>query len=224
MASPVTLLMTAIFWLGRFVRVRLIGWGFVALLAAVAYFSARLALDTQTRTPRTNAAVGQKHAPDFTAKQFTFWRSSLDGRTQYQVSAANMVHYRDDLSSVLVKPDIHAITLQAKPGATLSSPTTQHARMDTHIKADQGLIRNDGELVQFTRNVKVTRTATGVPVSTLQSASLVLMPDTDWVVTRSPVTLSQGKNTTTAQGGLEYTHSDADLQLIGPVTMRLPAK
>ncbi len=200
-----------VFWLGRFMRARLIGWGFIALLAIVAYFSARLALDTQYKAPRVAAPVGQKHAPDFTAKNFSLWRSSLDGKSQYQLIADSMVHYRDDLSSVLTKPVIHAKTLNQNAGAN------QHNMIQTHIVAGNGLIRNDGELIQFSNTVKVTRTALGMPTSTLLSASLVVMPDTDWVATNSPTTLIQGKNISVAQGGMEYTHTDADLRLKGPV-------
>jgi lipopolysaccharide export system protein LptC len=211
-------LTTPLFWMGRFVRARLIGWGFIALLATVAYFSARLALDTQYKAPRSAPVMGQKHVPDFTAKNFTLWRSSLDGATQYQLTADSMVHYRDDLSSILVKPVIHAKT--ASPNAGVG----RHASVDTHIVAGNGLVRNDGELIQLTNAVKVTRTAPGIEKSTLQSASLVVMPDTDWVVTRSPVTLSQGKNSSFAQGGMEYSHMDADLQLKGPVRTTLAPK
>jgi lipopolysaccharide export system protein LptC len=214
----VPVLFVPIFWLGRFVRARLIGWGFIAVLAVVAYFSARLALDTQYKAPRGAPTLGQKHAPDFTAKNFTVWRSSIDGKTQYQLTADSMVHYRDDLSSVLVKPVIHAKTMSTNAG------TNHHPTLQTHIVAGNGLVRNDGELIQLTNAVKVTRTAPGVATSTLQSASLVVMPDTDWVVTRSPVTLTQGKNISVAQGGMEYTHTDADLQLKGPVRTTLAPK
>jgi lipopolysaccharide export system protein LptC len=214
----VPVLFVPIFWLGRFVRARLIGWSFIAVLAVVAYFSARLALDTQYKAPRSAPTVGQKHAPDFTAKNFTVWRSSIDGKTQYQLTADSMVHYRDDLSSVLVKPVVQVKTMNPNSGAS------QHASVQTHIVADNGLIRNDGELIQLTSAVKVTRTAPGVATSTLKSASLVVMPDTDWVVTRSPVTLTQGKNISVAQGGMEYTHIDAELQLKGPVRTTLAPK
>jgi lipopolysaccharide export system protein LptC len=207
-----------VFWLGRFVRARLIGWGFIAVLAVVAYFSARLALDTQYKAPRAAPTVGQKHAPDFTAKNFTVWRSSIDGKTQYQLTADSMVHYRDDLSSVLLRPVIHAKTVNPNAGAN------QHRMIETHIVAGNGLVRNEGELIQFTHAVKVTRTAPNVPVNTLQSESLIVMPDTDWVVTRSPVILTQGKNISVAQGGMEYSHTDADLQLQGSVRTTLAPK
>ncbi len=217
--TVVHLLTAPLFWFGRFVRARLIGWGFVALLAIVAYFSARLALDTQQKTPRGSAALAQtKHAPDFTAKHFTVWRSSLDGQTQYQLTGESMIHYRDDLSSVLVKPIVVAKTSAA------SAKPNQHRYLTTTITANHGLIRNDGELVQFTNAVKVTRKTPTAALSSLQSDSLVLLPDTDTVATHSPVTLSQGKNQSIAQGGLEYSHADAELQLIGPVRTTIAPK
>ncbi len=211
-------LLAPMFWLGRFVRARLIGWGFIAVLATVAYFSARLALETQYKVPRSAPVVGQKHAPDFTAKNFTLWRISLDGTTQYQLTAESMVHFRDDLSSVLVKPVIDAKTAGYNPA------TDHHATTQTQIVADKGLVRNDGEIIQFTNAVKVTRSAPGAEKSTLHTASLVLMPDTDWVVTRSPITLTQGKNISVAQGGLEYTHANAVMQLKGPIRTTLAPK
>jgi lipopolysaccharide export system protein LptC len=198
-------------WLGRFLRARLIGWGFLALLAAVAFFSARLALDTQFKAPRSTAPVGQKHAPDFTAKQFTLWRSSLDGATQYQLTGESIIHYRDDLSSLLLNPLFVAKT--NKPQAKAN----QHRELTTTISASNGLIRNDGELIQFTNDVKVLRKAPDALLSTLESDSLVVLPDTDWVATRSPVTLTNGKNQSIAKGGLTYSHTDAYFQLAGPV-------
>jgi lipopolysaccharide export system protein LptC len=184
----------------------------------VAFFSARLALDTQFKTPRSAAPVGQKHAPDFTAKQFTIWRSSLDGATQYQLTGDSIIHYRDDLSSVLIKPIVVAKTSnpQAKPN--------QHRQVVTTIVAGNGLIRNEGELIQFTNAVKVVRKAPDAPLSTLQSDSLVMLPDTDWVVTRSPVTVTNGQNQSIAKGGLEYSHTDADFQLAGPVRTTIAPK
>jgi lipopolysaccharide export system protein LptC len=207
-----------VLWLARFLRARLVGWGFLLVLAMVAYFSARLALDTQYKAPRSAAPVGQKHAPDFTAKQFTFWRSSLDGSTQYQLTGDSIIHYRDDLSSVLVKP-----LIIAKTSAANAAPN-RHRSVVTTITAGNGLIRNDGELIQFTNAVKVVRKAPDVALSTLQSDSLVLLPDADWVVTRSPVTLTQGGNQSLAKGGMEYSHTDADLQLIGPVRTTVAPK
>ncbi len=206
------------FWLGRFLRARLVGWGFIALLVVVAYFSARLALDTQYKTPRGEIAVGQKHAPDFSAKHFTVWRSSLDGTTQYQLTGESIIHYRDDLSSVLVKPLIIAKT------STPNAKPNQHRSLITTITAGNGMMRNDGELIQFTNAVKVVRKTPDAPLSTLQSESLVLLPDADWVVTRSSVTLSQGKNQSIAQGGMEYSHADADLQLLGNVRTTIAPK
>jgi lipopolysaccharide export system protein LptC len=213
---------TALQSLGHFVRPRLFGWGFVGVLAVVAYFSTRLALDAQYKTPRSVAAAGSRHAPDFTAKQFTLWRSSLDGATQYQLQAQSMVHYRDDLSSELVNPTMVAKT---QPGGAAAVASAARAGLpppkpvETVIIAGKGLVRNDGELIEFTEAVKVQRSAGNVPLSTLETASLVLLPDSDWVVTRSPVTMTQGKNSSTAQGGIEYSHSDAQLQLKGPVQM-----
>jgi lipopolysaccharide export system protein LptC len=205
------LMSASLFWLGRFMRVRLVGWGFIALLAIIAYFSARLALDTQYKAPRASKAVGQKHAPDFSAKQFTLWRSSLDGATQYQLTGESIIHYRDDLSSVVVKPHIIAKTTMA------NAKPNQHRQLQTTVTANDGLIRNDGELVQLTHAVNIVRNVAGMPASTLQSDSFVIAPDADWVSTRSPVTLTQGKNQTTALGGLEYHHADAQFQLSGRV-------
>ncbi len=195
-------------WAGvlQFLRARLIGWGFIAFLALVALFSARLALNTQYKAPRAAVIVGQKHAPDFTANQFTLWRNSLDGTTQYQVSGDAFTHYRDDLSSELVKPLIVVKTQSASQVA-----------LTTTLTANNGLIRNDGELVQLMGTVNVQRKTNSTSLSTLQTDSLVLAPDIDLVVSRSPVTLTQGKNQSVAQGGISYSHADAVLQLTGNV-------
>lgn len=206
-------------WAGllQFVRARLIGWGFIAILALVALFSARLALNTQYKTPRPAAAIGQKHAPDFTATQFTLWRNSLDGTTQYQVSGDTITHYRDDLSSVLIKPLIVAKTQSTGAAAATNAITTT-------ITANDGLIRNDGELVQLMGKVHVQRTTRNTSLSSLQTDSLILAPDVDLVVSRSPVTLTQAKNQSTAQGGISYSHADAVLQLAGNVHTTIAPK
>ncbi len=188
----------------QFLRVRAVGWGFIALLAIVAYFSARLALNTQFKAPRTAGAPTQKHGPDFTAKQFSLWRTSLDGETQYKLTGDSLIHYRDDLSSVLVQPRIVAVTKRG-------------IERTTTVSANNGLIRNEGELVQFTQNVKITRESRGSATSTLASDSFVIAPDINLIVTRSPVTVTQGKHQSTALGGIEYAHNDATLQMSGTV-------
>jgi lipopolysaccharide export system protein LptC len=190
----------------RFFRARLIGWGFIALLLIVAFLSARLALSTQYKMPRTAAMSGQKHAPDFSAKQFTLWRSSLDGATQYQFSGDSITHFRDDLSSIVVKPLMIAKTKSANT-----------ADLTTTITADHALIRNDGEIVQFTNTVSVTRKTPTAALSSLQSDSLVLAPDINLIITKSPVIVTHGRNQSLAQGGISYSHTDAVLQLTGGV-------
>jgi lipopolysaccharide export system protein LptC len=190
----------------HFLRARMIGWGFIALLAMIAFFSARLALSTQYKAPRATVSVGQKHASDFTAKKFTLWRSSLDGASQYQLSGDTIVHYRDDLSSELEKPFI-----------TAKTKALNTAYLTTTITADKGVIRNDGELVLLTNHVNVVRKTPNTALSTLQSDSLVLAPDVDYIVTKSPVTVTQDRNQSVAQGGISYSHTDAILQLTGNV-------
>ena len=215
-----------------YLRARWVGWAFLALLASVAFFSARLALTTVYKAPRSSVASQQKHAPDFTVSRFTVWRSSLDGASEYQFSGDSLVRYRDDLSAVVVKPSIAVSTLTQNPSVQ------QHRQVLTTIRAERGLMRNDGELFQFMGDVTVQRTAGAQPsktnaqagtayaraLSTLQSDSLVLLPDVDRVSTRSAVTVTQGAYQSIAKGGLDYAHADASLQLLGGVRSVIPAQ
>jgi LPS export ABC transporter protein LptC len=204
------------FAIGRFIRARAFGWGFVAILAAVAIFSGKLALETRPQTARkTKAAVAKNHLSDYEIQGVNIWRTSLDGSTQNHLSADSLVHYRDDLSSVLSKPLL--IATSAVPVAASPATVLQHRTITNTIRADTAKLRNDGESIEFINAVNIERIVPAMLPSVLTTDSLTVLPDSNTVFSNSAVLLTQGKDTSLSQNGLSYFYTDAVLQLNGPV-------
>jgi LPS export ABC transporter protein LptC len=204
------------FSLGRTIRARAFGWGFVAILATVALVSTRLVLETQPHnTHKTTATRAQKHLIDYSIQELSLWRSSLDGTTRNHLSAKSLIHYRDDLSSVLEQPLLIAESSLA-PNALAPNPV-KHQNIINTLSAKQAHLRNEGESIEFEGDVHVVRQIPNTPNNVLSTDLLTVLPDSSQVFTPSAVTLTQGDNTVTSSTGINYTHNDAVLQLNGAV-------
>ncbi len=228
----------ALFAIGRNVRARAFGWGFVAILASIAVFSTRLVLETQPHTAhKTTASTAQKHMLDYSIQDLSVWRTSLDGTTRNHLSAKSLSHYRDDLSSVLEHPlliaestlpflpigiaiaDADADANTSKPPQSKASPAIQHSHIINTLTADLAYLRNEGESIEFKNGVKVLRQAvdTGLPDSMIMTDSLTVLPDDNQVFTQSAVELTQGDTMLSSNKGIRYKHNDAVLQFDGAV-------
>jgi lipopolysaccharide export system protein LptC len=160
-----------------------------------------------TGTGHTNAA----DAPDFVVENFQATRMNLDGTERYAVIARKMVHYAENDSSVLDEPQLFHYDPQS---ATMS------------IRANQGIMSNNGENAYFVGDVHVRRAAYGPnPEMSLLTTYLHVIPDQDLVKTDREVTLTSG-NSTLKGLGLEFNNKTREMKLLSDVKgqFETPAK
>ena len=187
---------------------RWIAWAPVLLLAALAGLT--WWLDQKVQSPgagHTNAA----DAPDFVVDHFQATRMNLDGTQRYEVIAKKMVHYAEKDSSVLDEPQLFHYDPQS---ATMS------------IRANQGILSNNGEDAYFVGDVHVHRAAYGTNSEmSLLTTYLHVLPDQDLAQTDREVTLTNG-NSTLNGVGLEFNNKTHEMKLLSKVKgqFETPAK
>ena len=199
---------------GNYIRTRWVSWAFLLALLVIAIYSSQVALESKPRTLRAGTGPSLKHEPDFIATNWVQFRSSADGLTRYQLKAASLTHYRDDLSTQWVQPDISARTM-ANSAPAADPAISKHSTVTTRIRANTAQVFNDGERIEFAGSVRVERKADGVEPSALTSNALTMMTDTSVLSTKSAVTMTQGKSKTQSDAGLSYQHNDAELVFPG---------
>ena len=207
----------------NYARARWVGWAFLAILTAIAAWSTQVALSSKPSAPKSNQGPSLKHELDFSTKKIEQWRSSKDGTTRYHLKADSAVHYRDDLSSDWLNPSIVALTNNKVKDTSAAANQSKHSVLTTTMLANSAQAFNDGERIELVGNVRIERRAPTMPTNTLQSEALTLFSDTDTVTTTKKVALTQGKNSSVAQNGLEYKHADAVMTMNGPVRTTLQA-
>jgi LPS export ABC transporter protein LptC len=213
----------------RFIQMRALGWVFIFFLSVVAFVSIRLTLENKHKPAisiRENSL--RQHLPDYTITGLRLWRTSTDGRTQSQLSADNLVHYRDDLSSIITNPVLTANTTAMsihsidKSAHQISTP--QHLNIRNLIQAKQAILRNEGESIEFSGEVNITRTVPNLPSSVLKTEHIILFPDTNQLFSKTETSIIQGTDTIISKNGIRYAHNDAQLQLNGPIKAVLISK
>jgi LPS export ABC transporter protein LptC len=209
-------------WLSifRFVQVRALSWFFLGVLSLIAIISTRLTLEqNQTLTSKNTPQTLRHHLPDYTVTGLHIWRTSVDGNTQSELSADSLIHYRDDLSSIITNPVLTAKTSstpESHANSVLFKPN-QHLNIQNVIQAKQAVLRNEGELIEFVGNVHITRSVPNSPSSSLQTERISLLPDTNQLFSKTETTFIQGNHSIVSKNGIEYAHNDAQLQLNGPI-------
>lgn len=132
------------------------------------------------RTVRSSAPENkvERHDPDFWAENFTVRKFGPDGKLQNTLTATKMLHYPDDDTTAVTKPNMR---YHRNPPVVLSSET--------------GLISADGEEVVLIGRARVTReTAEATPATQIDTRVLRLFPDEERAVSRDPVTITQGQS------------------------------
>ncbi len=213
----------------RFIQVRALGWFFIFFLLVIAFISIRLTLENNYK-PTTSIRENnlRQHLPDYTITGLRLWRTSVDGRTQSQLSADSLVHYRDNLSSTIINPVLTTNTMAASIYSTdkllNQANTLQHLNVHSLIQAKQAVLRNEGESIEFSGEVNITRTLPNLPSSLLKTEQLILFPDTNQLFSKTETTIIQGKDTIISKNGIHYAHNNAQLQLNGPIKAILMPK
>jgi lipopolysaccharide export system protein LptC len=168
------------------------------LLAALAALSYWLDEKVQPQARHENSAKD----PDFLVEDFVATRMDREGRPRYAVQAKKLVHYPGDNSTALERPELTHFDPQTAP---------------VTIRANAGLVSNNGETATFTGDVLVRRLAYDEePELSLRTSFLQVIPDQDLAKTDREVTLTRG-NSTLKSVGLEFNNATRSLKLLSQV-------
>jgi lipopolysaccharide export system protein LptC len=127
-----------------------------------------------------------RHIPDYTLNSFTATAMDGEGRVHYRIRAERMVHFMDDDTSRLERPDV--IVFRGDAGAW-----NAHARYARVSGGQEQVLLTGGVLVW--RDPE--KTGTGLE---LQTSELLINPEQKLAETQRPVTIAQEFGVTHAVG------------------------
>jgi lipopolysaccharide export system protein LptC len=169
----------------------------VGMLVAFTFWLDRLA---QPVALGSGAAI--RHDPDYMVDGLSAMRMSDSGAARYTLSAAKMVHYPDDDTTLLTTPRLVNLGV-AKAPVTITS--------------NQAVVSSNGEHVYFQDDVRVTRAAFGDSSELLlRTAFLHVIPDDNLAMTDRAVTITDAATTVTAVG-LELNSETRVMKLLAKV-------
>jgi lipopolysaccharide export system protein LptC len=189
------------------VRDRWLAWVPALLLAGLAAMT--WWLDNTVQPVSRNPA--SRNDPDFVVDRFEATRMNPDGTQRYAVIANKMVHYAGDDSAVLDQPKLIHYSAEKGPMS---------------IRANQGVLANNGENAHFSGDVQVKRQANADNAEmALYTSYLEVIPDKDLAKTDREVTLVRGDSTLKSVG-LEFNNKTREMRLLSHVNgqFETPAK
>ncbi len=143
-------------------------------------------LDHLAQPAKFGTGGASRHDPDYMVDGLSAQRMNESGATSYTLSAAKMVHYPDDNTTLLTTPRLVSL------GPT-KAPVT--------ITALQAVVSSNGEHVYFQDDVRVTRSAFGDSSElVMRTAFLHVVPDEKLAMTDRAVTITDAATTVTAVG------------------------
>lgn len=169
----------------------------VAMLAALTYW-----LDQIAQPAPVVADKASRHDPDYIVDKLSAISMNESGAAAYTLSAARMLHYPDDDTTLMTQPQLVSYSSE-------NAPVT--------ITSNEALVSANGEHVYFRDNVKVTRAA-DVKNSemVMRTAFLHVIPDDKIARTDRPVTITDAATTVTAVG-LEFNSETHVMKLFSNV-------
>jgi len=169
----------------------------VGMLVAFTFWLDRLAQPVALGT-----AGASRHDPDYMVDGFSAIRMNESGAASYTLSAAKMVHYPDDDTTLLTAPRFVSL-------GSAKAPVT--------ITASQAVVSTNGEHVYFQDDVRVTRAAFGDSSELMmRTAFLHVIPDDSLARTDRTVTITDAAATVTAVG-LELNSETRVIKLLSNV-------
>lgn len=175
-------------------------WLPLALAAMIALMSAWL--NQLAKPSRVLDDIGFTHDPDYIVEQFKVRTFDIEGKPRHTLTAQRMVHYMDDDTSELDRPEIRLTTGKRAP---------------IEISAKRGLIFGDRDSVHFLGEARAVRGATPEQSAFILSGEhLRVVPDAGILNSNKPVTLRQG-NSVIHAGGLYADERNQRLELTGGV-------
>ena len=172
------------------------------LLLLLALAAASFWLERAVQAPEYDKTGKLRHDPDFIAEDFGITKMGADGKPEYSLSAARMLHYPDDESTDIVEPRLVQRHDDAAPIV---------------IRADRGLLSRNGEQASFFGNVVVVREASAQRSELrVQTEYLQIDPDRDLASTNRPVTITEGRSRL-AGVGMEFNNKTRQFSLLSQV-------
>ena len=169
----------------------------LCMLAALTFW-----LDRFARGPTHDLLGPSRHDPDYIVEKLSGVRMGESGAASYSLSAAKMVHYPDDDTTLLTSP---------------SFVSYESSTATVTITASEGVVSAKGDHVYFQDDVRVTRAAlVDTNELVLRTSFLHVVPDHHIAMTDRPVTLSDDANTVTAVG-LEMNNATRVIKLLSNV-------
>jgi len=164
------------------------------MLALLTFWINQTVLEQGPRLDGSN-----RHDPDYLLYNFVTTQTDAQGNMRFVLAAAEMLHYPDDDSTVLLRPRF------TRYGA--GKPYTQ-------IQGLRGYVSGDGEEVEFVDNVKVIRQATAEKGEMqLLTERLLLEPNKDIAHTSAPVTITQAPKTVVTAVGMLFDKKNQTITL-----------
>ncbi len=169
----------------------------VGMLAALTFW-----LDRFAQGPARDLLGPSRHDPDYIVEKLSGVRMGESGAASYSLSAAKMVHYPDDDTTLLTSP---------------SFVSYESSNATVTITASEGVVSTKGDHVYFQDDVRVTRAAlAGTSELVMRTSFLHVVPDHHIAMTDRSVTLSDDANTVTAVG-LEMNNATRVIKLLSNV-------
>jgi lipopolysaccharide export system protein LptC len=168
----------------------------VAMLTALSFW---LDAVVGTATPQEKQL---RHDPDFIVDNFVANQTGIDGRLKHTLHATRMSHFLDDDTTHLENPRLVHYT---------------EKRLEVTATSDRAQLSSDGEVIQLSGNVRLTRAAVGNQTElVLLTERMVVTPDKGFARTDQPVVIRNGTSRTDAVG-LEFDYNTRQLELLSEV-------
>ena len=180
----------------------------VMLLLAMLTFWLDRAIDLSS--PESAGPV--THDPDYAIEKFTLLRLSESGDQRYTLTAAKMLHFPDDDTSLLTTP----VLVQMQPG-----------KSDLRIHAQRGIVAPGGEKLDLYDNVEIFRAGRPGGESGdlhMMTSYLRVLPDDDRAETPARVVIDNGASIVSGTGmDFDNRYRQFKLRAAVTTTYRKPA-
>jgi lipopolysaccharide export system protein LptC len=144
----------------------------------------------------------RRHDPDYIVDRFSITNYDREGRTESRLSAERMLHFPDDDTTELVKPQV-VYTKAEQPRLVLT--------------AERGALSQDADEVFLYGDVLLVRDASADrPETRMHSEFMHLLRDRSLVLSDQPVAVSDPRRSLSANG-MEYNNETRELLLSGQV-------
>jgi lipopolysaccharide export system protein LptC len=133
-----------------------------------------------------NTSHAPPHSPDYYSKGYIKWEMNENGQLKSKLQADQMFHYRDDGSTVMVKPLMYSYDQKNPPWVMAS---------------ESGIMSADGKNLQLNGSVSIDRTrGVGLRPLRINTSNLKVKPETSYAETVEWAELISPPNKTTGTG------------------------